>query len=483
VPARRLLPLLLLAAGCAHSLVRADIHQRGWFLVETEHISLRTDLPRMPAYLRALSLEDEWDALARNYDLLAPGATRPTGRFAVIHFARCADFDQIRPRAGGGFVIAIDSEGVAITCAQRRSDGLVHELAHIFNHHYFGLPRWLDEGLATYYETIELWLHKLVVGKVPGVATFVLRRRDPLLDLGDLRALRAETFYDSDREFANYTSAWKLVHLLSNTTPERLRAFRRYLAALRGGVPESTAWQQAGLDEPALNLAGAYRSYAERGHVRQLTSPFVWHNLPAKRMRSLRPGEAHILWATLVRLTRPDLVASQLEFAEKADPDWPGLLYWRAQLLRPRDEVDLLRAYVARRPDDEKGRWALVRARIRRATVEQDGLPVASQDELSLARGDVRALIEHSSQPLALNTVAWYYAVRREPNIGLNFAMRAVQAEPACADCWDTLALLYFEAGKVDLAIQAQERAVGTYAERVPGEVRSRLQLYRDARR
>jgi hypothetical protein len=80
-----------------------------------------------------------------------------------------------------------------------------------------------------------------------------------------------------------------------------------------------------------------------------------------------------------------------------------------------------------------------------------------------------------------LNTIAWYFALRQQPAAGLNFALRAVQALPSCARCWDTLGLLYFQAGKVDLAVEAQERAVMLYADRAPPDVAKRLRKFRDA--
>lgn len=480
---KRLFAFLLLA-GCAHSLVRSDIHQRGWLLVETAHISLRTDLDRHHARARARWLEVSWRVLAREYEVIATGASPPRRQFAVIFLARCADFDQIRSRmAAAGFTSRIDGEDVAVTCEGHMFFTPEHELTHMFNHHYVGrLPRWLDEGLAVYYETLlPMWGGRVLLGAAPRVAHGVSKYRVPPPSLRALRALSPDEFYDPTHILMNYFCAWKLVHMLSTSDAGRLAGFHLYLAALHAGIPEPAAWQQAFRDLPAGSLDRAYAAYPGRTRPREFTRSYP-ESRPATRFRALRAGEIHALWASLLQVAHRDAVADQLRAGEKADPDWPGFLYWRAQLLRPPDEVELLRAYVARRPDDAKGRWALVKAQVRRATVVRDGLPLAGREELDDVRGDVRALIEHTSQPQALNTVAWYYALRRQPNIGLNFAMRAVQAEPACADCWDTLGLLYFEAGKVDLAIQAVDRAIGIYAERVPREVRARLSLYRGAR-
>lgn len=70
----------------------------------------------------------------------------------------------------------------------------------------------------------------------------------------------------------------------------------------------------------------------------------------------------------------------------------------------------------------------------------------------------MRELIERGTDADSLDMIGWYFAMRQNPAVGLNFAIRAVQAEPGCGSCWDTAALLYFQAGKVREALTAQER-------------------------
>lgn len=50
-----------------------------------------------------------------------------------------------------------------------------------------------------------------------------------------------------------------------------------------------------------------------------------------------------------------------------------------------------------------------------------------------------------------------------------------------CGGCWDTLALLFFQAGRIESAIKAQERAVSLLAERAAPDVLARLRHYRAA--
>jgi hypothetical protein len=481
---RRLIPLLL-AAGCAHSPVRGDIHQRGWFLVETAHISLRTDLDRDDAVARARALDRYWDVLAHLYDLVAPGVPPPQRRFSVIHLARCDDFDRISFNDNAGFVTGIDGEAVAVTCEERQDDVLIHELAHIFNHHHFArLPRWVDEGLATYYETLRVQNGRAVLGNFPSQLSRFWNRPGWLPSFTAIRRMSRDEFYDPARLGPNYFCAWKLVHLLNNTEPIRQLAFRLYLSALRAGTPDDAAWRESFRDVPDDELAEDFLYYQQRDRVNRLTTSYRWTEPPAPRVRSLRPGEAHVVWANLLNVAHEDQVAAQLELAAAADPKWPGLLYWRARLLHPRNEMELLRAYLAREPHNGRAWLALVSTGLGRATPKgYDPLRDAAPAALVALQDDVRKLVEHASDPIALNQVGWYFALRRNPNAGLNFALRAVQAEPSCGECWDTVGLLYFQAGKLDLAIQAQERAVEVFAENAPNEVVDRLRRFRAALR
>lgn len=483
---KRLLPVVL-AAACAHSPVRSDIHQRGWFLVETAHVSLRTDLDRGDAVARARALDRYWDVLAHLYDLVAPGARPPRRRFSVIHLARCDDFDRISFNDNAGFVTNIDGEDVAVTCEERQDDVLIHELAHIFNHHHFArLPRWVDEGLATYYETLRVQDGRAVLGNFPSQLSRFWNRPGWLPSFTAIRRMSRDEFYDPARLGPNYFCAWKLVHLLNNTEPIRQLAFRLYLSALRAGTPDDAAWQESFRDVPGDELAEDFLYYQQRDRVNRLTTSYRWTEPPPPRVRSLRPGEAHVVWANLLNVAHEDQVAAQLERAAAADPEWPGLLYWRARLLHPPNEMELLRAYLAREPNHGRAWLALVDARVRAvvpAAYQRDPLRGEPPAGLADLQDDVRRLVEHTSDVTALNNVAWYYALRRNPNAGLNFALRAVQAEPSCGECWDTVGLLYFQAGKIAKAVEAQERAVGIYAENAPKDVLDRLRRFRAALR
>jgi tetratricopeptide (TPR) repeat protein len=478
--------LAVLLAACRPSLVRDDVHERGWLLVETQHVALRTDLDEEDALARARQLEQSWHALARMYALVAPGGGTPVGRFPVIHFASCLEFQRIGG-ARAGFVFGAGywlDVPTAVTCERAGDTTLMHELAHLFNqHHFAGLPAWVEEGLATYYSTLIVRDGEIVTGTFPAGFAGLARRPAWLADVDGIRRMSYEDFHQERKVSGNYFSAWKLVHVLNSTGPDRLQRFRRFLGALRFATDSEDAWAQAFGDLPAAPLAEDFKWYQKRLRLNGWAARFHWSEPAAPSVRQLRPGEAHILWAVLlVNAGHREAARAQLDRLAAADPDWPELLYWRAVLLQPPNALDLLRQYVHRQPKDARGWRALVSEQLDRAVpASYLGLDSPPPPALAAMEGDVRRLVEHASDASSLNTIGWYFALRQNATTGLNFAIRSLQAQPRCGPCWDTAALLYFQAGKRSKALEAQERAVRLYAERAPPDVLARLRRFRVA--
>jgi hypothetical protein len=184
-----------------------------------------------------------------------------------------------------------------------------------------------------------------------------------------------------------------------------------------------------------------------------------------------------------------------LDRIDREDPSWSGRLYWRAVVeryspARPGQlaPAALLRQYVQREPRDPQGWYALVSAELQQSLpsghlgVEPDPPPALEKME-----DDVLSLVRSSGDPRHLNLIGWYYALRHRPKTGLNFALRALAMEPGFADCWDTLALLYYRSGRLGDALAAQRRAaaLATLASEagggVPPTIQARLDFYEKA--
>jgi hypothetical protein len=133
----------------------------------------------------------------------------------------------------------------------RVAEDLRHEVAHGYLHATVpGLPLWLDEGLAEYFEVPRGrggWNR-------PHVDMLVGEGRRAALspDLARLEKLRAA----GDMTQRDYAESWAWVHFLLETTPERRRLLHAYLDELRdnGSAPPLSARlaQYGGLDPAAV---------------------------------------------------------------------------------------------------------------------------------------------------------------------------------------------------------------------------------------
>ncbi|HYU14832.1 MAG TPA: hypothetical protein VEL05_02120 [Candidatus Acidoferrum sp.] len=486
-----------LATGC---LAHADASRRTWRELRTRRFTLVTDLEAPFARERAVQLEETGAALAHFYP--APGPMRgPVSPVRVVHLSRCAELREIVDRPVRGFVgstIDFDFRPLIVTCEDDlfRPTIPIHELTHRFNRRAFAsLPAWLDEGLATYYETLRVEGGRAVLGEKPLIDEPYMRSAIQLPTMGELLAMSEEQLIGlGDRR--GYFAAWKLVHLLQSGSDDSRRRLDRMLRALASGTNKEDAFAAAFGDVRA-RLQAEYGLYHFKGsevvyslqHENELavrTLPY----LPAAKgavegERLLRRGEVHALWIDLASV-RSDRAAvlDQLDRLEREDPAWNRRLYWRAVVehrigARGTDPVAVLRRYVELQPDDAQGWLALVTLELERVVHAQAGDAAPGAPAAETVERDVQSLVRVATAPNQLAAVGLYYSLRKEPDKGLGFALRAIATDPGCGTCWETLAALYLVDGRVDRAIFAQERAVTLAAERgVPPAMKSRLQIY-----
>jgi hypothetical protein len=132
----------------------------------------------------------------------------------------------------------------------RIAEDLRHEVAHGYLHAVVqGLPLWLDEGLAEYFETARgtHGINPPHVGELVSLA----RQGRWAPKLRRLEALRSP----SEMSQAEYAEAWLWVHWLLETEPQRRQLLQVYLADLRrdpGIPPLSVRLRQAGGNPDAM---------------------------------------------------------------------------------------------------------------------------------------------------------------------------------------------------------------------------------------
>jgi tetratricopeptide (TPR) repeat protein len=484
--------IVIATTGCGGaSLVRDDLHRVSWYELESSHIKLTTDLPTDSALAHARGLEQAWRALTAMYLLIAPSIKPPREQFSVIHLSDCFAFAEIAPENAGGFVFSsreFSGELIVVTCGPKTAgrEVVLHELAHILNSHYFPLsPAWVNEGLATYFQTMEVADGRAVIGRLPRSQVGLWRKPAWLPELSQLLAFDYDEFHRG-RNGRNYFAAWKLVHLLNNTSPDYQNRFRGFLAMLNGERKPENAWELAFRGIPSGRLADEYSQYQQRYELKYWTTPYELENPPSAQVRPLAAAEAHAVWAHLLSLKRPDDALLQLDLAAQVDPEWAEVFYWRARLLQrlKRTGADeqaaaSLREYREKRPDDVRGWYALLDLELDRVVpADHLGLEETPPPGIEKLAWIARGLVERAKRPSDLNMAAWYYAMSRDADAGVPLAIQSVQGDPGCAGCWDTLALLYFQKGDSVRARLAQERAINMYHE-VDPHMQSRLRRYR----
>lgn len=494
--------LALALSGCAIKYVRPDLAKRPFLELITPHFVVVTDLPAKTADTRVREMESLWSALSDNYALIVPDRAPPETATRIVYLASCDDFRAVAwsDWVDGYETISVDFEDtrtVVMCDSERHHEVLLHELAHTFNDHYLGhMPVWVNEGLATYYESLSVEGGRATIGREPRVILGYFRShvRPPRLER--LLAMDYRSFY-AGWPAASYFGAWEIVHLLSNSSDERHRRFQAYLASLASGTPAQVAWDAAFEKKRFGDLSDDYDYYNTRQRRRYWQTPYDLRPGEPPAVRHLRAGEIHALWAELqlIRLSgraKADLapVAAHLHLAETEDPTWDGVAVMRAMYATyagnaraMKDALALLRKRVASTPADNRAHLAIVSLELfdLEKSLEPHAAPLG-ESEAGLLAADVHALLRVAHTPAELNTVGWYYARMNKPSVGLNFAERSVELDRSCWACLDTRALLYFELGRNAEAVADEERAIDMSTERgADPKMQERLRQYEAA--
>jgi len=123
---------------------------------------------------------------------------------------------------------------------------LFHEYAHLaLNHASAPLPRWLEEGTAEFYSTLEADAESLRMGlPVPSHLATLARHR--WLDAATLLSVRKDSAHYNDRAQAIvfYAQSWALVHML-RLRPGSQERFGRLAALLDQGAAQPEAFREA----------------------------------------------------------------------------------------------------------------------------------------------------------------------------------------------------------------------------------------------
>jgi tetratricopeptide (TPR) repeat protein len=492
---KRLLIVLVSLSGCAHTLRPTLVCPVSggpkWIELTSPHFSLRTDVPEVQARSALQLYEETFAALVELSNWLLP-ASAPPSRTSVVLFGNARDFAELIQHKAGGLFRSDDAYGrPSIVLVNQGYYGAQrafrHELMHRFIYQRLRrVPPWLNEGIADYFSTFAVADRKAWLGlmydwgarmKVPESGETLMADELP-------RVNRLLTFGQKDfrgnASRANYQAAWALVHFLISGERDYRERFHKFMSAIAKGRRALDAFvEQYG---PPEAIEPHYRAYlanlqAPDGFTKVVGVPYRRHAVEFEIEKwRLTDSEVHRLWASL----QPRRARQELQLAEAHNADSAEVYRWRADIAEAHGDHDaadrqsLLAIETA--PYELRYRYAWLRMRF-----DREERKPADERHLELLAEEMHELAGRAENSTMLNTIAWYYALVGDFQQGLPLATRATQLDPQCAECLDTLALLYFESGDVDDALVSQEAAIDRWPEgqRINPDVLERLDRYR----
>jgi len=264
---------------------------RAWLELETADFLVRTDLDEGHARAEMNRLEELRAALLT---AILPNVTLPTGQMPVIVLADRPEWTHFFSEAIGGMMIdrVLFKPLILYSGEQHLKDiDLVkHELTHFILRLYLRhLPPWFDEGLAAFFETMQIdEEHGTLTLGAPSRRFGEIR--DTMMPLDKVVAyLRAP----EDTLF--YATSWLLVHYLMYHETERFAAFRRYL---QSPTTAERAWDLAFAERPLTSLETDVREYTRSGKFGFLERRFTVPR-PVPAVRRLGELEVRRVFATL----------------------------------------------------------------------------------------------------------------------------------------------------------------------------------------
>ncbi len=424
--------------------------------------------------------------LAGSYPLLRGAAAElssapatPRRRVRVVLFRSARDFQPFRRgEANRGlhlsgaecdWILLPDSGGETLRAAR-------HELVHLMLRHARRTPppRWVEEGLADYYSTLEHAGGRLRLGKAPGAHARLLKD-EAWLDAPRLMTLRPGEDGEADARTAAlfYAESWAVVRwmMLEGGGSAKAAAF---LALLASGRDQGAAFQET--------YGVAFQAGIERARL-------LLERLPADAAADVRPVTAGVAPAAVSREELPPPLPEAMKVEAMLDA---GLEREAERLARetarrhPASAAaeTMLGALALRRADYETARGHLERA------IALGGAEARTQFEYAMLVGDTKgpdALVEQSLRQAVASEPGFAEAWLVLGNWLLNKGRAAEAApcleksaalDPGRSAAWEAWGRALLEAGERQRAREAARGALE--AASTPEQREMALALMRD---
>lgn len=227
---RRLMPLALLAAaiagGCARWHTMPVLPSRNNMVLDQLVIFSDNPLPQHHRLLEELRTQRTY----LSTKLALPLSDEPVHVYLFPTAEKLESYMRAQypalPKRRAFFVESDTRLNVYAYWGDRAAEDLRHEVAHGYLHAVVpNLPLWLDEGLAEYFE-VPRGLDGVNRPHVEQLAGEIERHWRPNLErLEQLRSTAEMTQVE-------YAESWAWMHLLLETSPERLQILQGYLKSL-----------------------------------------------------------------------------------------------------------------------------------------------------------------------------------------------------------------------------------------------------------
>jgi len=460
--------LLGLCASCG-SVYELKLPSQGgapWVEYTSDHFRLQTDMDDAAARATLKDVEERRTGLIR---AAFHGAEVPAQRTRIVAVRDRYELRAFMPRYILGYFVP-DAFGEKLVLLARSSDDdmrvFTHEMTHDLSSYYFARqPRWLEEGLASFLETLQIdRQHGQVILGTPWIDRVITP--DMRIEYGT--HISIARLFERERKGLgpDYGASWALVFYLANNEG---KAFNEYQRALFRGEEPDAAWQASFpgyVDETGLFLLDrkvrkAVREVAETQRYKTASAPFVaYQGSIATRM--MGDPEVRALRAELL-LRSPHLKKEHASIEARALADARQALRENPaevravsvliELASSREEkLELARSSTASAPDDFRS-WLLADL----ALDDDDG---TAEQESARVSGLERAVALAPDNPWALQRLARAYAKAGRGIDAIPLIRKSLEIFPDSATALDTYALVASAQGSCPAARDLQRMAV-----------------------
>jgi hypothetical protein len=453
--------LFLLAVACAHVAPSHTAEPAAWHELTSPHFTVFSDVPEAAAKRAVADMELVRNALA---ELAWTTPDVEKARYQVVLLATQEELREFASKGLAGFATS-DAFGepiLVVTADQDIIDDALfkHELTHLIDKQFMVTkPRWVDEGIAVYFETLQIDREKgrLTVGLPEGNRLRFLAQ-NPMRSAFSVLQQGAEIETGTaDAGYRFETWSWLWVHWL---TDMKKAAFDDYLNRLAKGEETWAAFTSA---FPGLR----------EGDVQQEINAYLTQKLLRAGSAVLRPWTGTVESKPMLPAEAIALRAEMLGFHPGYESTPERQQIFEAEVLKalaidPGDPLALAQAIAADpkpaielHPEDFRS-WLLY--------ADRNKADKAALDKArSLAPQNPRVLLHNA------------LAEAHEGHIpeALKDAQLAADIAPGRTDILDGYAQISAAAGKCNQAVALEQRALDSVSDAgangAPAELRKRM--------